>query len=222
MNFIHLILHLDQYITVAVATYHNYFYLLLFIVVFCETGLVVTPFLPGDSLLLVTGSLAGTGILNLSILAIIIFFAAFLGDNTNFLIGKIIGEKLFKNPRSKIFRRDMLDKTHDFYERYGVKTIIIARFIPSMRTFAPFVAGIAGMRYFKFISFSSVASLLWVVVFLGGGFLFGNLPMVKNHFSLIIILIMIISLIPILKTIISEARNYNHKNHIKPNDPSAQ
>lgn len=204
MEFIHLILHLDKYIETVVATYHNYFYLLLFVVIFCETGLVVTPFLPGDSLLLVTGGLAGTGNLNLVILAVIIFSAAFLGDNSNFLIGRTLGNRLFKNPNSKIFRRDILDKTHDFYEHHGTKTVVIARFIPLMRTFAPFVAGIAQMKYLRFISFSFIGSFLWVTIFLGGGFLFGNLPAVKNHLSLIILGVMIISIIPMLKIIISE------------------
>lgn len=206
MEFIHLILHLDKYIETVVATYHNYFYLLLFVVIFCETGLVVTPFLPGDSLLLVTGSLAGTGNLNLYILAVIIFSAAFLGDNSNFLIGRTLGNSLFKNPNSKTFRRDILDKTHDFYERHGNSTVIIARFIPFMRTFAPFVAGIAHMKYLRFISFSFIGSSLWVIIFLGGGFLFGNLPIVKDHLSLIILGVMIISIIPMIKTIISEMR----------------
>lgn len=206
MDFIHLLLHLDKYIGAAVATYHNYFYLLLFIVIFCETGLVVTPFLPGDSLLLVTGGLAGSGQLNFFILAIIIFCAAFFGDNCNFIIGKTLGEKLFKNPKSKIFRQDILERTHNFYERHGAGTIIVARFIPLMRTFAPFVAGIAHMKYIKFISFSFVGSFLWVSIFLGGGFLFGNLPVVKDHLSLIILAVMCISIIPIIKTVISEMR----------------
>lgn len=204
MEILHLIMHLDKYIATAVAAYNNYFYVLLFIVIFCETGLVVTPFLPGDSLLLVTGGLAGTGELNLSILAVIIFAAAFLGDNSNFFIGKTLGNKLFKNKNSKIFRSDILDRTHNFYERHGIKTIIIARFIPLMRTFAPFVAGIAHMRYRQFISFSFVGSMLWVIIFLGGGFLFGNLPLVKNHLSLIILGVMVVSIIPMLKTVISE------------------
>lgn len=204
MEIVHLILHLDKYIEVAVTTYHNYFYLLLFVVIFCETGLVIAPFLPGDSLLFVTGGLASTGILNFHLLAFIIFIATFFGDNSNFFIGKFLGAKLFKNPQSKIFRRKLLEKTHIFYEKNGAQTIIIARFIPLVRTFAPFVAGLAGMRYFLFIAFSFIASILWVTIFLGGGFLFGNLPIIKNHLSLIILGVMVISIIPMLGTLIRE------------------
>lgn len=204
MEIIHLILHLDKYIGVVVNTYHNYFYLLLFLVIFCETGLVITPFLPGDSLLFVTGGLASAGILDFHFLAFTIFIAAFFGDNSNFFIGKFLGTKLFKNPTSKIFRRKLLDKTHVFYEKHGVQTIIIARFIPLIRTFAPFVAGIAEMRYIIFIFFSFISSILWVTIFLGGGFLFGNLPMIKNHLSLIILVVMVVSIIPMLKTISHE------------------
>lgn len=204
MHFLQLILHLDKYLGAVVNQYHNYFYAILFGVIFCETGLVVTPFLPGDSLLFVAGGLAATGSLNFTILAIIIFAGAFLGDNSNFFIGKFMGMALFKNPKSKIFRRDILNKTHDFYERHGRKTVVLARFIPLIRTFAPFVAGVGHMRYSRFIGFSLLGSFLWVLLFLGGGFLFGNLPIIKNHLSLIILIVMILSLIPILKLLISE------------------
>lgn len=204
MHFIQLILHLDIYLADVVNQYHNYFYVILFFVIFCETGLVITPFLPGDSLLFVTGSLAATGNLNLAILAIIIFAGAFLGDNSNFFIGKFLGEALFKNPKSKIFRRDLLHKTHNFYEHNGSKTVVLARFIPLIRTFAPFVAGIGRMHYPRFIGFSLLGSALWVLVFLGGGFLFGNLPIIKNHLSLIILIVMILSVTPIIKLLLSE------------------
>jgi membrane-associated protein len=206
MEFLHLIIHLDQYIATVVTTYHSYFYLLLFVVIFCETGLVITPFLPGDSLLFVTGGLASTGILQPLWLATTIFAAAFLGDNSNFFVGKILGERLFKNPKSKIFRRKYLHQTHQFYSKHGVQTIIIARFIPFLRTFAPFVAGIAKMHYLKFIFFSCIASILWVSIFLAGGFFFANLPIIKNHLSLIILGVMLLSIIPILGTLIREFR----------------
>lgn len=199
MDFVNILLHLDQYLGLVLTNYHEYFYVLFFIVIFCETGLVVTPFLPGDSLLFVAGAFAGTGQLNLWWLLLILVSAAFLGDNANFFFGRSIGDRLFKNPNSKIFRRDILDKTHEFYEKYGSRTIIIARFIPLVRTFAPFVAGLGHMTYKRFISFSLIASFLWVMIFLIGGFLFGNIPLVNKYMSLIILAVMVISIIPVLK-----------------------
>lgn len=201
MQLIEMILHLDKYIGFILENYHNYFYILFFLVIYCETGLVVTPFLPGDSLLFVAGAFAGTGQLHLGFLIIILVVAAFLGDNTNFFLGKFIGQKLFSNPKSKIFRKDILDKTHQFYERHGSKAIIIARFIPLVRTFAPFVAGVGQMTYRRFVSFSLFASVLWVVIFLVGGYLFGNIPVIKEHMSLIILAVMVISVLPALKMI---------------------
>ena len=201
MELINIILHLDKYIGVVLANYHDYFYLLFFLVVYCETGLVVTPFLPGDSLLFVAGAFAGAGQLHIGVLAVILILAAFLGDNTNFFVGKFIGQKLFSNPNSKIFRKDILDKTHEFYEKHGSKAIIIARFIPLVRTFAPFVAGVGQMTYRKFLLFSIIASLLWVIIFLFGGFMFGNIPVIKEHMSLIILAVMVISVLPALKMI---------------------
>jgi membrane-associated protein len=176
------------------------------LVIFAETGLVVTPFLPGDSLLFVAGGLAASGHLDFAILAGTIFAAAFLGDNSNFFIGKFLGETLFKNPKSKIFRRDILNKTHDFYERNGRKTVIIARFLPLIRTFAPFVAGVGHMKYVRFIGFSFIGSFLWVGIFLGGGFLFGNIPFIKTHLSIIILLVMILSVLPIFKMVFDEIK----------------
>ncbi len=201
MDIINIILHLDKYIGVVLENYHSYFYILFFLVIFCETGLVVTPFLPGDSLLFVAGAFAGAGQLHIGVLIVILILAAFLGDNTNFIFGKFIGDKLFSNPNSKIFRRDILAKTHEFYERHGSKAIIIARFIPLVRTFAPFVAGLGHMTYRKFVSFSLIASLLWVIIFLCGGFLFGNIPVIKEHMSLIIMAVMVVSVLPALKMI---------------------
>lgn len=201
MQLIEMILHLDKYIGFVLENYHSYFYILFFLVIYCETGLVVTPFLPGDSLLFVAGAFAGSGQLHIGSLAVILIVAAFLGDNTNFFLGKYIGKKLFSNPKSKIFRKDILDKTHEFYERHGSKAIIIARFIPLIRTFAPFVAGVGQMTYRKFVSFSVVASFLWVIIFLIGGYLFGNIPVVKSHMSLIILAVMVVSVIPALKLI---------------------
>ncbi len=206
MDIVNIILHLDQYIIYVVNTYHMYFYFIFFVVIFCETGLIITPFLPGDSLLFVAGSLAATGQLNFYLLAFVIFAAAFMGDNCNFCIGKYLSEHLFKNPNSKIFRQDFLDKTHSFYEKHGRNTIIIARLVPVIRSFAPFVAGIGGMSYLKFISFSIIGSTVWILIFLGGGFLFGNIPLIKNHLSLVILIVIIISVIPVFKMIINELR----------------
>ncbi len=201
MDIINIILHLDKYIGVVLENYHSYFYILFFLVIFCETGLVVTPFLPGDSLLFVAGAFAGAGQLHIGVLIVILILAAFLGDITNFIFGKFVGDKLFSNPNSKIFRRDILAKTHEFYERHGSKAIIIARFIPLVRTFAPFVAGLGHMTYRKFVSYSLIASLLWVVIFLCGGYLFGNIPVIKQHMSLIIMAVMVVSVLPALKMI---------------------
>jgi membrane-associated protein len=207
MEYLNLILHLDKYLVTAVTQYHAYIYIILFIIIFCETGLVVTPFLPGDSLLFVAGGIAATGQLDFVKLIIIIFLAAFCGDNSNFFIGKFIGDKLFANPKSKIFRQDLLKKTHNFYERHGRATVIIARFIPLIRTFAPFVAGLGHMTYSRFIIFSSLGSVLWVSVFLGGGYVFGNLPLIKDHLSIVILIVMIISVLPAIKIVRDEIRH---------------
>jgi membrane-associated protein len=201
MQFLDMLLHLDKYIGFILENYHNYFYILFFLVIFCETGLVVTPFLPGDSLLFIAGAFAGSGQLHIGLLCIILIVAAFLGDNVNFALGKFVGQKLFNNPNSKIFRKDILDKTHEFYERHGSKAIIIARFIPLIRTFAPFVAGVGQMTYRKFVSFSLLASMLWVLIFLIGGYLFGNIPVIKEHISIIILAVMAISVLPVVKII---------------------
>lgn len=201
-----IILHLDNYLSQAIALYHNYCYLLLFIIIFCETGLVVTPFLPGDSLLFMAGSFAANSYLNLPLLVLIIFTAAFAGDSCNFFIGKFIGMHLFTNPNSKIFHRQSLDRTHDFYARHGRITLVLARFLPIIRTFAPFVAGLGYMPYSKFIQFSLLATLTWSLVFLGGGYLFGNIPFIHNHLSFIILAVVILSVFPIMHMIIKEFR----------------
>ena len=211
MDLLNIFLHLDKYLAVVIANYHNWFYLIFFVVIFCETGLVVTPFLPGDSLLFIAGALAGSGQLNLAFIALVVFLAAFLGDNSNYFIGKYLGDRLFKNPKSKIFRKDILDKTHGFYEHHGRKTVILARFIPLIRTFAPFVAGVGHMSYTRFITFSCIGSFLWVVIFCGGGYLFGNLAVVQQHLSTIILIVVIISVLPVLKMIYDEVKNPKKK-----------
>lgn len=207
MKFLHLILHLDSYLAILIAEYHKYFYLIIFLVIFCETGLVITPFLPGDSLLFIAGSLASQpNKLSTTTLAFAVTLGAIMGDNTNFFIGKFLGNLLFSNPNSKIFRKSFLDRTHNFFEKHGGKTIIMGRFLPIIRTYAPFVAGLGHMKYRHFVIFSLGGNVLWIATFFGGGFLFGNAPWVRSHVSILIMIVMVISLIPILKIIFDEFR----------------
>ena len=194
---IEFVLHLDRHLFDLVGSYGNWVYGILFVVIFAETGFVVTPFLPGDSLLFAAGAIAATKALNPHIISLILIIAAILGDTVNYAIGFYIGPKVFSKPRSLLFNPEHLERTHRFYEKYGGKTIIIARFIPIIRTFAPFVAGIGKMSYLRFISYNIFGGILWVLLFVYAGFFFGNLPMVKHNFSLIIIAIIIISVIPV-------------------------
>lgn len=194
-NLIDLFLHLDKYLTVVTGQYGTYTYIILFLIVFAETGLVVTPFLPGDSLLFSAGTIAALGTLNVHFVALILFAAALTGDNVNYFIGRFTGEKLFKKD-SRFLKKEYLDKTHAYYEKYGGKTIIIARFVPIVRTFTPFVAGLGKMSYPKYISYCIAGALLWVGLFVYTGYFFGNLPFIKNNFSLVVIAIILISLLP--------------------------
>lgn len=191
------VLHLDRHLFDLVGSYGSWVYGILFVVIFAETGFVVTPFLPGDSLLFAAGAIAATKALNPHIISLILIIAAILGDTINYTIGFYIGPKVFSKPRSLLFNPKHLERTHRFYEKYGGKTIIIARFIPIIRTFAPFVAGIGKMNYLRFISYNVFGGILWVLLFVYAGFFFGNLPMVKRNFSLIVIAIIIISVIPV-------------------------
>ena len=195
-GFVDLFLHLDQQLAAAVSAYGPYIYAMLFVVIFCETGLVVTPFLPGDSLLFAAGAFAARGDLSVGLLFILLAAAAVIGDTVNYWIGKIVGPKVFKKEKSRIFKKSYLDRTHAFYEKYGAETIIIARFVPIVRTFAPFVAGIGRMSYLKFISYNVIGGVGWVALFVFGGFFFGNIPFVRKNFSLVIIAIILISLVP--------------------------
>ncbi|KAF4560888.1 MULTISPECIES: DedA family protein [Pseudomonas] len=197
-NPLDLILHLDAYLDLLVTNYGPWIYAILFTVIFCETGLVVMPFLPGDSLLFIAGAVAAGGGMDPLLLAGLLMAAAILGDSTNYVIGRTTGERLFNNPNSKIFRRDYLQRTHDFYERHGGKTVTMARFLPILRTFAPFVAGIAHMHYPRFLGFSAAGSLLWVGGLVTLGYFFGNVPFIKQHLSLMVVGIIILSLVPMI------------------------
>ncbi|WP_145338913.1 DedA family protein [Pantoea sp. PSNIH1] len=202
MEFIHFvvdfILHIDVHLAELVAQYGIWIYAILFLILFCETGLVVTPFLPGDSLLFVAGALAALpgNDLNVHLMVTLLVIAAILGDAVNYTIGRLFGEKLFSNPQSKIFRRSYLDKTHAFYDRHGGKTIILARFVPIVRTFAPFVAGMGHMSYRHFALFNVTGALLWVLLFSYAGYLFGDLPVVQENLKLLIVGIIVVSILP--------------------------
>jgi membrane-associated protein len=196
-KFINIILHLNLYIGQLADSYGPWIYALLFVVIFSETGLVVTPFLPGDALLFAVGTLtASNGPLNLPLILVLLTVAGILGHTTNYWIGNKIGRKLFSNPQSRIFRQKHLEQTHAFFDRHGAKTIMLSRFIPLIRTFAPFVAGMGSMSYRKFFAYNVIGAFLWVfgVVFLGH--FFGNIPYVQKNFSLVILAIIIVSMIP--------------------------
>ena len=191
-----LFLNLDQYLFDLTAKYQNWIYLILFLIIFLETGVVVAPFLPGDSLLFAVGALAALGLLNLWLILGLLILAAFLGDSVNYSIGKYFGVKVFERDYRFIKRKHLI-KTQEFYERHGGKTILIARFVPIIRTFAPFVAGIGSMNYRQFMAYNLGGGIIWVTVCVVGGYFFGNLPIVKENFSIVVIGIIGISLLPI-------------------------
>ncbi|MNE12485.1 Inner membrane protein YghB [compost metagenome] len=197
-NPLDIILHLDVYLDMLVNNYGAWIYAILFMVIFCETGLVVMPFLPGDSLLFIAGAVAAGGGMDPVLLGGLLMAAAILGDSTNYIIGRTAGERLFRNPDSKIFRRDYLQQTHDFYDRHGGKTVTLARFLPILRTFAPFVAGVAKMPYPRFVSFSVVGTIGWVGGLVTLGYFFGNVPFIKQNLSLMIVAIIGVSLLPMI------------------------
>ena len=204
MEFIYLvidfILHIDVHLSELFNQYGLWIYGILFLIIFCETGLVVTPFLPGDSLLFATGALvaisASSG-LDVNAMAAVVITAAILGNIVNYTIGRFFGERLFHNPKSKIFRQDYLIRARNFYDKHGGVAIIMTRFIPIVRTFAPFVAGMSGMKYPKFITYNVVGALLWVGIFLYAGYFFGNIPSVRKNFTVLILAILVISVLPI-------------------------
>lgn len=210
-TFVDLMLHLDTHLAALVVQYGAWVYAILFAIVFCETGLVVTPFLPGDSLLFVAGALAAAGGMQIGLLIVLLVIAAVLGDAVNYGVGAWFGPKVFRWEGSRFFNRSAFDRTHAFYERHGGKTVIIARFMPLIRTFAPFVAGVARMRYARFAMFNVSGALLWVVSLTLAGYWFGNLPWVKQNLTLVIVAIIAISLAPVavawVKSKVSGASN---------------
>ena len=202
------ILHIDVHLAELVADYGVWVYAILFLILFCETGLVVTPFLPGDSLLFVAGALASleTNDINVHLMVVLMLIAAILGDAVNYTIGRLFGDRLFSNPDSKIFRRSYLDKTHAFYEKHGGKTIILARFVPIVRTFAPFVAGMGHMSYRQFALYNVTGALLWVLSFTYAGYFFGTSPMIQENLKLLIVGIIVVSILPGVIEIIRHRR----------------
>jgi len=199
MNPIDFILHINEHLATMVELYGVWVYAIVFLIVFAETGLVVTPFLPGDSLLFAVGAIAAsTGKLDPVLCGVIIMVAAFCGDNVNYWVGRTIGPKVFSREDSFFFRKAHLEKTEQFYNKYGSRTVIIARFVPIVRTFAPFVAGVGKMPYPRFIGFSLIGSLLWVSICVGAGVFFGEMEVVKKNFELVILGVIGVSLLPIV------------------------
>lgn len=196
-NLIELFLHIDEYLAEVITQYGAWTYALLFLIVFMETGLVVTPFLPGDSLLFAAGSFAALGVLSPWMLVLLLSIAAILGDTVNYWIGHYIGPKAFSG-NVRFLKKEYLEQTHAFYEKHGGKTIILARFVPIVRTFAPFVAGVGAMTYKKFILYNVVGGIIWVNIFVWLGYFFGNLPIVKKNFEIAILAIIFISVLPMI------------------------
>jgi membrane-associated protein len=195
-SFIDIVLHLDRYLQVLIQNYGVWIYMILFLIIFCETGLVVTPFLPGDSLLFVAGALAATGSMHVHTLFLVLVAASILGDNTNYWIGRFFGPKVFSRDGSLLLNPKHLERTQGFYDRHGGKTVVIARFVPIVRTFAPFVAGIGRMLYPRFVMFAVIGAVLWIGSLVYAGYFFGNIPWVKSNLSLVIIGIVVLSILP--------------------------
>ncbi len=200
------LLALDQTVTTLAAQYGAWVYAILFAVIFAETGLVVCPFLPGDSILFIAGTVIATAGLDVHVLVVVLIAAAVLGDSVNYGVGHYIGPKAFHKPDSRWFRQEYLRRTQAFYDKYGGVTIIIARFVPIIRTFAPFLAGVADMSYRRFLSYNLVGGCLWVALLVYAGYLFGNIPWVKENLSLIVVAIVVVSLVPAVMTFVKERR----------------
>ena len=201
-SLIDIFLHLDKHLSLYMNEYGIYIYLILFIIVFCETGLVILPFLPGDSLIFATGALAAVGSIKLLPIYLIFCIAAIVGDTVNYSIGHSLREKVSAHENIRFLKKEYLDQTTAFFERHGSSTIILARFVPIIRTFAPFVAGVGKMPYRKFISFNTIGGILWVTIALFAGYFFGNIPLVKNNFSIVVLGIVVISVLPLVFTYI--------------------
>lgn len=195
-DLIEFIFHIDKHLASLIQNFGSWSYLVLFAIIFAETGLVVTPFLPGDSLLFAAGAFSAKGAFDVWKLSGILVAAAIIGDSVNYAVGKAIGDNMHKWKDSKFFKKEYLDRTHAFYEKHGGKTIILARFIPIVRTFAPFVAGAGAMTYLHFFIYNVTGAVLWVAIFVGGGFYFGNAPVVKEHFSIVVFVIVFLSVLP--------------------------
>ncbi len=196
-HFIDFFLHLDRHLSQVISEYGVWTHLILFLIVFCETGLVVTPFLPGDSLLFAAGTFAALGALDVHLVIVLLIIAAIVGDTVNYWVGAYIGPRAFGG-NVRFLRKEYLDRTHAFYEKHGGKTIILARFVPIIRTFAPFVAGVGAMSYPKFLTYNVVGAVIWVGLFVLGGYFFGNIPTVRQNFTLVILAIILISVLPIV------------------------
>ena len=217
-HFIDVFLHLDMYLDTVLQQYGVWLYFILFVVVFLETGVVVTPFLPGDSLLFAAGALCARGDLAVTWLFLLLFVAAVLGDTVNYSIGHLVGPRAFHG-RNRLFKQEHLDRTHQFYERHGGKTIVLARFVPIIRTFAPFVAGIGRMSYGRFVTYNVLGGLLWTALFVFGGYYFGNHPLVKRNFTLVILAIIVISILPL---VVEFVQNYRRKARAARTQPPSE
>lgn len=207
MDIANFILHLDKSLSGIIQNYGLWTYLLLFLIVFCETGLIVTPFLPGDSLIFAAGALAAMGSLNVFAFFLVFFLAAVIGDTVNYQIGKKIGNNILAREKNRFVKKEYIIQATQFYEKHGSITIVIGRFMPIVRTFVPFVAGMGKMNYSKFIGYNILGGILWVGLFLTGGYIFGNIPLVKDHFSYVLIAIILISAIPGVLAVIKERKN---------------
>jgi membrane-associated protein len=200
------VLHVDRHLGGLIQDFGPWVYAVLFLIVFCETGLVVTPFLPGDSLLFALGALAARDSLSLPWLLVLLSVAAILGDSVNYWIGSLLGPRIFRGEQVRFLNKKHLERTHDFFERYGGKTIILARFVPIVRTFAPFVAGMGRMTYRRFMAYNVVGGLVWIGLFLLAGYWFGNLPLVKDNFTIVILAIIVLSVVPGVVEFVRERR----------------
>lgn len=210
-GFVDFILHLDVHVEGILRDFGPWCYLLFFLVIFAETGLVVTPILPGDSLLFALGTFAAKGFPNVGVMFVILALAAVLGDSANYAIGKYLGALILMKQSRWFLKKEHIDRTHKFYEKYGPKTIVLARFVPIVRTFAPFVAGVGKMSYATFLTYNVIGGVCWISLFIFGGYFFGNIPIVRDNFSIVIFAIILISILPAVIEFIRESRRKSHE-----------